>query len=124
MYIGPEGRLAPCMGFSDHPALRDRFPSVLETPLGELSLSGYYYDVVNTKVSDLLDKNPACVECPHMPACCGGCMVEDITDDGDYLVPDQRCCFFHKNIGEQALREIADAAILAAGYSLSGKKEA
>lgn len=83
--------------------------------LGELSLGGYYYDLVNTKVSDLLEKNPACTECVHLPACCGGCMVESITEDGDYLVPDQRCCYFHKHIGEQAVREIADAAILAAG---------
>lgn len=122
VYIGPDGRIAPCMGFSDHPALRDKYPSILETPLGELSLSGYYHDMVNTKVSDLLAKNPECVECPHMPACCGGCMVEGITDDGDFLVPDQKCCFFHKNVGEQTVREIADAAILAAG--LKSEKEA
>lgn len=123
VYIGPEGRLAPCMGFSDHPALRDRFPSMLETPLRELSLGGYYYDLVNTKVSDLLEKNPACAECVHLPACCGGCMVESITEDGDYLVPDQRCCYFHKHIGEQTVRQIADAAILAVGLHPGMKKK-
>ncbi len=38
-------------------------------------------------------------------------MVEDITDDGDYLVPDQKTCFFHKHVGEAAVREVADAAV-------------
>ncbi len=109
-YIGPEGRLAPCMGFSDT-ALKERFPSVLEHPLGEMTLDSFYHDVVETKVSDLLKKNPACAVCEHLPKCCGGCMVEGITDEGDYLVPDGRCCYFHKHIGEDAVRAVADAAI-------------
>ena len=40
-----------------------------------------------------------------------GCMVEGITDDGDYLVPDSRCCYFHRHIGEDAVRAVADSAI-------------
>jgi hypothetical protein len=38
-------------------------------------------------------------------------MVEGITDEGDYLVPDGRCCYFHQHIGENAVRAVADAAI-------------
>lgn len=110
LYIGPEGRLAPCMGFSDT-ALKEKFPSALEHPLGELTLNGFYYDVVQTKISDLLSKNPECAACEHLSKCCGGCMVEGITDEGDYLVPDDRCCYFHRHIGETAVREAADAAI-------------
>ena len=109
-YIGPEGRLAPCMGFSDT-ALKDKFPSVLAHPLGELTLDSFYHEVVETKVSDLLAKNPACAACAYLPKCCGGCMVEGITDEGDYLVPDGRCCSFHRHIGEDAVRAVADAAI-------------
>jgi radical SAM protein with 4Fe4S-binding SPASM domain len=109
-YIGPEGRLAPCMGFSDT-ALKEKFPSVLEHPLGEMTLDSFYHDVVETKVSDLLKKNPACAACEFLPKCCGGCMVEGITDEGDYLVPDGRCCYFHQHIGENAVRAVADAAI-------------
>lgn len=110
LYIGANGQLAPCMGMSDT-ALRDKFPSVLERPLGELTLEGYCHDVVETKVSDLLAKNPECASCEYLPACCGGCLVEGMTEEGDYLVPDHRCCYFHKHIGEQAVREAADAAI-------------
>ena len=120
MYIGPDGRLAPCMGFSDT-AIGKKFPSILEGHLGPLTLDSYYHDVVETKIADLLEKNPRCRDCEHLPVCCGGCMIEGITDDGDYLVPDERCCYFHKHIGEQAVREAADAAILAAGLE-PGKK--
>lgn len=67
--------------------------------------------MVNTMVSDLLAKNPECAECEHLECCHGGCMVQDITDEGDYLVPDKRCCYFHKHIGEAAVRETADNAI-------------
>ena len=122
MYIGPEGRLAPCMGFSDT-AIGPKFPSVLEQPLGKLTLEGYYHDTVETRISDFLAKNPECAECEYLPRCCGGCMVQDITDDGDFLVPDKRMCYFHKHIGEQVVREAADAAILAAGLPLKMKKE-
>ena len=54
---------------------------------------------------------PACAACEYLPRCCGGCMVEGITDEGDYLVPDERCCYFHRHIGEDAVRAVADAAI-------------
>ncbi|MBR2822195.1 MAG: radical SAM protein [Clostridia bacterium] len=113
VYIGPDGRLAPCMGFSDT-VLKEKFPSVLEHPLGEMTLDSFYHDLVETKISDLLAKNPQCVSCEYLPKCCGGCMVQDITDEGDYLVPDSRCCYFHKHIGEQTVRAVADAAIAAA----------
>ena len=109
-YISPEGLLAPCMGFSDT-ALKDKFPSVLAEHLGDLSLDSFYHDLVETKVSDLMDRNPGCASCEYLPKCCGGCMLEGITDDGDFLVPDPRCCYFHLHIGEAAVRATADSAI-------------
>ena len=109
-YIGPDGKLAPCMGFSDT-VLKDRFPSVLKEHLGQLSLNGYYNDLVNTKLSDLLNKNEECRTCPHLNSCLGGCMLEGMDDEGDFLHPDPHSCFFHKHVGEEAIRKIADEAI-------------
>ena len=111
VYISPEGRLVPCMSLSDHPVLRERFPSVLEHPLAELTLRGYACDVAETRVADFLAKNPACAVCEHLLHCTGGCMVQSMTDDGDYLVPDERTCFFFKHVGIDTVREIADEAI-------------
>ncbi len=109
-YIGPDGKLAPCMGFSDT-VLKDRFPSVLKEHLGQLSLNGYYNDLVNTKLSDLLNKNEECRTCLHLNSCLGGCMLEGMDDEGDFLHPDPHSCFFHKHVGEEAIRKIADEAI-------------
>ena len=109
-YISPEGRLLPCMGFSDTP-VEKHSPSVFDQPLGQLTQKSYYADVVATKVSDLLAKEPECAQCPHLPACCGGCMQESMTEDGDYLVRDREICWFFKNVGEAAVSAIADAAI-------------
>lgn len=106
VYIGSDGRLVPCMGFSDT-ALKDRFPSVLEHHLGELTLRSFCHDVAETRVSDLIEKNPECAACIHLPQCTGGCMVEGITDEGDFLVPDRRACYFHKYIGADAVRKTA-----------------
>ena len=111
IYITSDGRLTPCMGFSET-ALKDRFPSILEHPLADLTLDSYWNDVVQTKVSELVRKNPECAACAYLTECRGGCMVDGITDEGDYLVPDPHCCYFHRHIGETSVRDIADAAIV------------
>ena len=38
-------------------------------------------------------------------------MVESASEEGDYLIPDQRTCHFHKHIGEEEVRKVADEAI-------------
>ena len=109
-HICPDERVAPCMGFSDT-VLGNRFPSVMEEHLGDILLRGHYHDVVETKLSDLLAKNPECAECEHWLGCTGGCMLSGMGDDGDYLVPDPQICWFHKNVGEAAVCEVVDAAL-------------
>ena len=109
-FISPEGRLMPCMGFMDT-ALQDKFPSILEHHLGDLALKSYYHDVADTKIRDYLNRNPDCRSCEHLPVCLGGCMAEDITEEGDYLVPDRNCCYFHQHIGESSVRAAADLAV-------------
>ena len=111
IYIGPEGSLAPCMAFSDT-EMGKTFPNVLEEHLGKLSLEGNsYYDVVNTRVSDFLRHNPECAECGHFPACGGGCMAQGMAQCGSYFARDERACYFHRHIGEEAVRAVADRAI-------------
>lgn len=112
VYISAEGRLVPCMGFADT-SIGSKFPSILEKPMGELSLDSFYADTVKTRVSDLIDNDAECRDCPHLSKCCGGCMLASITEDGDYKVGDKRICYFFKNIGEQAVKDVADAAIKA-----------
>ena len=65
-----------------------------------------YRDVADTKLSDLMEKNPECRECEHWRECTGGCLVTDISEDGDYLIPDHRICWFFKNIGADSVRKV------------------
>lgn len=109
IYIRPDGRVAPCMGFSDT-VLGDRFPSVLEEKLADIVQDSYYREVADTKLSDLLEENPACRECGLITSCAGGCMLEDITEDGNYLVPDQRNCYIFRHIGIENVRKAIDGA--------------
>ena len=110
MHIRPDGRVVPCMGLSDT-VWGDRMPSVLEEHLCDISLEPCYRDLADTKVSALIEKNPECRDCEYLRICTGGCLVQDMSEDGDYLIPDQRVCWFFKHIGVDAVKEVADAAI-------------
>ncbi len=122
VHIRPDGRVAPCMGFSDT-ALGDKFPNVLEEKLSDILLESNYQDVVDTKLSQLWDANPECKECEHLGKCSGGCMVSDISDDGNFLIPDQRNCYIHKHIGIENIRKAIDEAIEKAGLEPGIEKE-
>ena len=65
----------------------------------DLELYGYFFC-----------RNPGCAECEHFRAC-GGCMAQGMAQCGDHFAKDERACYFHRHIGEQAVREVADEAI-------------
>jgi radical SAM protein with 4Fe4S-binding SPASM domain len=110
MHIRPDGRIVPCMGLSDT-VWGDRMPSLLEEHLWDISQEPSYRKLADTNLAEFLEKNPECGKCEHWKKCGGGCLVQDISENGDYLVPDKRRCWFFKNIGIEAVKIIADAAI-------------
>lgn len=109
-HISAEGQLVPCMGFCGT-ALSDRFPSLLEQPMGPLTVDSFYEQVASARIEDLMAADPECAQCPHLKVCCGGCMVDGITLEGEYARRSKISCYFHKHIGAEAVRSIADAAI-------------
>ena len=109
-HISAEGQLVPCMGFCGT-ALADRFPSLLEQPMGQLTLDSFYEQVASARMGDLMAADPECAQCPHLKACCGGCMVDGVTPTGEYARRSMTTCYFHKHIGAAAVRSVADAAI-------------
>ena len=114
IFIGADGTVAPCMGFYDT-LYHEKLPNVLRTSLGEITQRGYYHDLVQTTVADFLKDNPECEECGSMLECLGGCMLEGMTHGPDGLGPDPKACYFHRKIGEAAVRAAADMAIRDAG---------
>lgn len=45
-------------------------------------------------------------------------MLNGIGDDRDYLIPDPLICWFHMNVDEKAVRDVADAALERLGHKL------
>ena len=109
IFIGPEGRVVPCIGFSDT-VIADKFPAIFEQTLPEALEDKFYRGVLEIKMADYLKSQPQCAECPHLNSCGGGCLLDGITDAGDLLVPEERVCYFYKNIGAAVVKELADAA--------------
>jgi radical SAM protein with 4Fe4S-binding SPASM domain len=98
------------MGFCGT-ALADRFPSLLEQPMGQLTLDSFYEQVASSRMKDLMAADPECAQCPHLKSCGGGCMVDGVTKTGAYARRSTTSCYFHKHIGTAAVRAVADAAI-------------
>ena len=116
-YLSPEGGVMPCMGFSST-AIADSFPNLYTggTTLGDITSDpeSFYYKVQRTTVADMAncrEENPECLDCEYLKKCLGGCMLEGTTPEGNYLHRDERICWFFKNVGEDKVRSIADAAI-------------
>ncbi len=113
-YIDPEGRLLPCMGFAGSEKLNEKFSSVLEGNLPELTWNSFYSIAANTTVQELANHDAECRDCEHLGECTGGCMVGGLTEDGDYLKHDPMACWFYKNVGVEGLSAVADEAIASA----------
>ncbi len=110
-HINPTGTLLPCMGFADYPEFSKKMPNVLIDGLGKSTVKSAYVDVIKTTLQDLIDTDSECKDCEHFNACCGGCMLAGMTEDGNCIHHDPSCCYFHKHQGEAPIRKIADAAI-------------
>ena len=109
-YIDAEGRLLPCMGFADSP-LADKFANLLSEDWRKASWDSLYSKVADTTIQQMVDANPQCRDCEYLRQCIGGCMAAGITPDGSWLHFDPQRCWFYMNVGEQAVRDAADAAI-------------
>ncbi len=110
-YIDAEGRLVPCMGMADHAEFCMQFPYVLESGFGESTWNSNYASVSEMKLSDVRARNEECRECEHFNACGGGCMAAGMEEDAPCGTCDRNACWFHKNLGEEAVRAVAEAAI-------------
>ncbi|MBO4799976.1 MAG: SPASM domain-containing protein, partial [Lachnospiraceae bacterium] len=106
IFISPEGKVYPCMGFSET-ALKDKMPSLLEESFANITRDSSYREMVNTTLKSLKDACRECADCEHFPVCRGGCMLNGMTAAGNFLVPDPSACYFYKNVGVSRVHEVA-----------------
>lgn len=97
MYIGPTGKILPCMSIGGTEVEKD-FPSIFETPLAEiLSDSAYYQKSCKVKVGTCIEHNEKCRKCEHRFVCGGGCRALACAAHGDFLGIDEETCYVFKS---------------------------
>ena len=110
-YISADGKIMPCMGFSGS-NLEDKFPSILEKSLAEITTNSFYKDVVCTTKEKYLEKNKECRNCEHLLHCTGGCSACALNETGDYCgIEHKHCNFFKKNFADEIRKVVPDGII-------------
>lgn len=110
-YISPDLRVIPCMPMAStsHSGF---FPSIREVPLKDCLDDSFYFDIINARLSDLIEKNEKCASCKDRIVCGGGCRAKALVgkDQSIWGCDYDSCYIFENGINEQ-LASVADAAV-------------
>ena len=98
MYLGPDGRILPCIPMSETTKTQEYFPSVKDMTLKEALTDSRYISFIRSDVGQYLSHNKECAECEYKYRCGGGCRGRAVTenDGADLLGIDPDACFFFK----------------------------
>lgn len=110
-YIAPDGKLIPCMGMvgSDKLSL---FPNILETGLKAALSDSFYMDYISSRISDLMEHNAECRDCPYVRKCCAGCRANALLGpDHDLWAPDRNLCILWKEGYVDRIMQVTEQAI-------------
>ena len=98
MYLGPDGRILPCIPLSEQGEAGEKFPAIGEITLAEALSDSFYLDFVCTTLDDYLAHNPDCAACAFKNRCGGGCRGHAVIANGctDLLGVDPDNCLIFK----------------------------
>ena len=98
MYLGPDGRILPCIPMSQHEEASRRFPKVSELTLTEALSDSFYLNFISATLEDYLDHNQGCRACEYKNRCAGGCRGRAVESNGgsDLLGVDSDACLIFK----------------------------
>jgi len=98
MYLGPDGRVLPCIPMSETAALQERFPTLGELTLAEALSDSGYLDFITTDHGAYLAHNPGCASCEFKNRCMGGCRGRAALAAGgaNMMAPDPDACLLFK----------------------------
>lgn len=110
MYLGPDGRILPCIPMSEAAAAAGRFPLVGDMTLAEALSDSTYLSFITTTLGDYLEHNPACASCAYRNRCGGGCRGRAALANGgcDLLGVDPDTCRLYRGGYYDRVREIID----------------
>lgn len=106
MYISAEGRTLPCMALSGMD-IQQEFPLITEQGLVACLTDSRYMRLIDTRVMELLEHNPACKACKYALECIGGCRASALeTSPEDILAPDLAACRIFKDGWKDKIEEL------------------
>ncbi|MCR4870145.1 MAG: radical SAM protein [Atopobiaceae bacterium] len=111
MYLGPDGRILPCITMSEADRVQERFPLVQEMTLAEALTDSSYRDFGRMNLGTYLADNPECVSCEYRNRCAGGCRAKAVLADPGYSLTardHEACRFFLGGYYDRAKRLIAE----------------
>ena len=110
MYLGPDGRILPCIPMSERDCTSELFPTVGQMTLAEALSDSFYMEFIGTTLADYLAHNPECATCEYKNRCGGGCRGCAVGANGgsDLLGKDPDACLIFKGGYYDRVNELID----------------
>jgi radical SAM protein with 4Fe4S-binding SPASM domain len=110
MYLGPDGRILPCIPLSEQDATSKRFPTLGDMTLSEALSDSFYLGFIRTTLDDYLVHNPGCAACAYKNRCGGGCRGHAVLANGgsDLLGVDPDNCLVFTGGYYDRMRELIE----------------
>lgn len=112
MYLGPDGRVLPCIPMSETEILQERFPLLGDVTLPEALSDSGYLDFIRADLGVYLAQNPGCALCEYKNRCMGGCRGRAAlaTGGANMMAPDPDTCLLFKGGYYDRVRELIEGA--------------
>lgn len=102
-YLEPEGRLLPCLAYTDTPFAAE-MPNVYEVGFVNAYNDARLRNICDMKRGDLFDKNSECADCGDFERCGVGCRAIAAQQNGDIHAKDEQMCLMFKNGYKEKIR--------------------
>ena len=98
MYLGPDGRILPCIPMSETDKTQEYFPVISNMTLKDALTDSSYLSFIRADMGKYLEHNKECMACEYKYRCGAGCRGKAATSNGgtDLLAPDPDACLFFK----------------------------
>ncbi len=112
MYLGPDGRILPCIPMSVTKMSQEHFPLISEMTLSEALTDSSWLTFIRTNMGEYLKHNKECALCEYKYRCGAGCRGCAVSANGgtDLLAPDPYTCLFYKGGYYERVRAIIENA--------------
>lgn len=111
LYIAADGRALPCMSLSGMD-IQKEFPLITEQGLAQCITDSRYMRLIDTRVTEYMEKNPECSACEYAMECIGGCRAAALeTTPDNIMAPDKATCGVFKGGWVPKIKAAAEQAM-------------